>query len=246
MSALQTRRVAITGASRGLGRRMAQDLVAAGARVALLARASDDLDAAAADLGERALAVPADVGSLPSMEAAMARAAEALGGLDAVVNNAALYHPLKIDVSPAELIERHVTTNVRGAIWGVRAALPHLRAAGGGDIVNVSSVAVRNPRKFLGIYGATKAALETFSHGLRTELKGEPIRVSILRIGSMAGGTGGGGWDPDIRSEFVAAIQASGGPTGVPMSTAALSQILLNLLSLPRDVNIDLVDARPI
>jgi NADP-dependent 3-hydroxy acid dehydrogenase YdfG len=245
MSALQSRRVAITGASRGLGRQMAQDLIDAGAKVALLARESDDLRKAAEALGERAVAVPADVASLASMEAAIAHAAEGMGGLDALVNNAALYHPLKIDRSPAELIERHVATNVLGAMWGVRAALPHLRAAGGGDIVNVSSVAVRNPRKFLGIYGATKAALETFSNGLRTELKGEPIRVSVLRIGSMAGGTGGGGWDPEVRADFLAAMQASGGPTGVPMSPAGLSQILLSLLSLPRDVNVDLVDARP-
>jgi len=246
MSALQTRRVAITGASRGLGRQMARDLIDAGARVALLARESDDLRQAAAALGERAVAAPADVASLASMEAAIAHAAEAMGGLDALVNNAALYHPLRIDKSEPELIERHVATNVLGAMWGVRAALPHLRAAGGGDIVNVSSVAVRNPRKFLGIYGATKAALETFSNGLRTELKGEPIRVSVLRIGSMAGGTGGGGWDPEVRADFLAAMQASGGPTGVPMSPAGLSQILLSLLSLPRDVNVDLVDARPL
>jgi len=246
MSALQTRRVAITGASRGLGRQMARDLIDAGARVALLARESDDLRQAAAALGERAVAAPADVASLASMEAAIAHAAEAMGGLDALVNNAALYHPLRIDKSEPELIERHVATNVLGVMWGVRAALPHLRAAGGGDIVNVSSVAVRNPRKFLGIYGATKAALETFSNGLRTELKGEPIRVSVLRIGSMAGGTGGGGWDPEVRADFLAAMQASGGPTGVPMSPAGLSQILLSLLSLPRDVNVDLVDARPL
>jgi len=246
MSALQTRRVAITGASRGLGRQMARDLIDAGARVALLARESDDLRQAAAALGERAVAAPADVASLASMEAAIAHAAEAMGGLDALVNNAALYHPLRIDKSEPELIERHVATNVLGVMWGVRAALPHLRAAGGGDIVNVSSVAVRNPRKFLGIYGATKAALETFSNGLRTELKGEPIRVSVLRIGSMAGGTGGGGWDPEVRADFLAAMQAGGGPTGVPMSPAGLSQILLSLLSLPRDVNVDLVDARPL
>jgi len=246
VASLNDRRVAITGASRGLGRRMAQDLIEAGAKVALLARPSDDLRDAAAALGERALAVPVDVTSLASVEAAINQAAEGLGGLDALVNNAALYHPLKVDVSPAELIERHVTTNLLGAIWCVRAALPHLRAAGGGDIVNVSSVAARTPRKFLAVYGATKAGLETLSLGLRVELKGEPIRITVLRIGSMAGGTGGGGWDADLRAEFVEAIQASGGPTGVPVSPGALSQILLNVLSLPPEVNVDLVDARPI
>lgn len=246
MTALRGRVVAITGASRGLGRQAARDLVAAGAMVALLARGSEDLTAAAAELGDSAAAFPADIGDAGSAAAAIDAAALRFGRLDALINNAGLYHPIRVDKSPTALIERHLTTNLLGAIWCVRAAIPHLRAAGGGDIVNISSLAARTPRPLLSVYAATKGGLESFSTGLRNELRKDRIRVTVLRVGSMAGGSGGLGVDPEVRAEFLEGVAATGGAWGAPVRPASLSRILMDILALPADVSVNLVDARPI
>jgi NADP-dependent 3-hydroxy acid dehydrogenase YdfG len=246
MTKLQDRVVAVTGASRGLGRQMARDLVAAGAKVALLARASPDLTEAAAELSGSAAAFPVDIADAASVASALDAAAARFGRLDTLVNNAGLYQPIRVDRSPIEIIERHLTTNLLGAIWCVRAAIPHLRAAGFGDIVNVSSLAARTPRPLLSVYAATKGGLESFSTGLRNELRKDRIRVTVLRIGSVAGGTGGADVDPAIRAEFLEGIQATGGAWGAPVSQTSLSGLLVDILALPADVSVNLVDARPI
>ncbi len=246
MTVLSGRVVALTGASRGLGRQVARDLVAAGAKVALIARSSPDLAEAADELGAAAAAFAADIGNAASAAEAINAAAARFGRLDALVNNAGLYQPIRVDRSPPEVIERHVVTNLLGAIWCARAAIPHLRATGLGDIVNVSSLASRTPRPLLSVYGATKGGLESFSTGLRNELRKDRIRVTVLRIGSVAGGSGGAGVDPEIRAEFLQGIADTGGSWGAAVAQSSISASLLHILSLPADMSLNLVDARPI
>jgi NAD(P)-dependent dehydrogenase (short-subunit alcohol dehydrogenase family) len=245
VGSIEGRVVAVTGASRGLGRRMALDLAAAGARVALIARPSDELAEAAASLGDMGCAIPGDVGDAASMARAFEAAVARFGRLDALVNNAALYQPIDLETSPPEVIQQHVAVNLLGAMWCVRAALPHLKAAGGGDIVNVSSAAVRVTPPMLGVYAATKAGLEALSAALRTELKPEGIRVTVLRIGAVAGGTGARDLDPRIRERFLEALSKAPRVGGTPVSQETLAGILIHILGLPREVTLDMVDASP-
>lgn len=237
--------IAVTGASRGLGREIAVQLVAQGAQVALIARKSGDLDALADELGDAALALPTDIGDVASVESSFAAIADRFGRLDVLFNNAAFYYPVDFEHSPPDRIAQHFNTNVLGASWCMRAALPLLRQAGGGDIVNVSSVSVRIAPPMMGVYAASKAALETLSTSLANELKNENIRVTLLRLGAIAGGTASAGWDPEITARFIDAIKSAPRVGGKPVSAQTLAGIAIDIIRLPREVRVNLIDASP-
>jgi NAD(P)-dependent dehydrogenase (short-subunit alcohol dehydrogenase family) len=237
----------LTGGSRGLGRRLARALADAGLRVALLARPSAALDETAAALGERAIAIPTDVADPASVNAAFAETARRLGRIDVLVNNAAVFEPFRLEVATDEQILRHYATNLLGAVWCCRAVIPHLKAAGGGDIVNVSSRSVQVRTPMLSVYASTKGGLESLSLSLREEVRKDGIRVTILRVGAFSGGEASTGWPAEINTEFRAAMQASGVAlrSGAPAAPESIAQVLVDLVSLPRDVNIELIDAFP-
>lgn len=174
----------MTGASAGIGRACAEQLVAAGARVALLARRADRLAALVEELGEGSVAVPADVVDVGAVRSAVARASDHLGGLDGVVNAAGLVRPGAVaDADPADW-RAMVEVNVLGTLHVTQAAVPLLTAAGRGDIVNVSSMTGRRlATPELGVYAATKAGVHALSEGLRRELAGAGIRVTIVAPG---------------------------------------------------------------
>jgi NAD(P)-dependent dehydrogenase (short-subunit alcohol dehydrogenase family) len=237
--------IAITGASRGLGRHIAQSCIDAGARVAVLARSSSALEETATELGDRCLALPTDVRDLASVQASFTRVAQHHGRLDALVNNAAFYYPVDIEKSDPAHIESHVSTNLMGATWCMRAAMPLLRDAGGGDIVNVSSVSVRLTPPMLSMYAATKAALETLSAALANELKDSRIRVTVLRLGAIAGGTASQRWDAQTETVFREKISSAPRVGGTPMSQQTLADMLIHILTLPLEARVNLVDVSP-
>jgi len=183
---LQGKTAAITGASQGIGAAMARLLHDAGMRVALLARSEDKLAALAANLGEGCVPVRCDVGDADSVRAAFATVGEEFGQLDALVNNAGLIGmSLLADADDAH-IDDQVAANLLGPMYCSRAAIPLLLAAGGGDIVNISSRAVELARPYLSVYSATKGGLETFTRTLAAELRPQNIRVSSIRVGPTA------------------------------------------------------------
>jgi NAD(P)-dependent dehydrogenase (short-subunit alcohol dehydrogenase family) len=237
----------VTGGSKGIGRAVAGALVGAGAAVALLARPSAALIEAAEMLGPSALAVPCDMADSDQIDCAFAEVAKELGRIDMLIANAAICTLLKIEGADPKLIDREIATNLAGPIHSTRAALPHLRAVGGGDIVYVSSDSVRMPPPYLGVYAATKAGLETFAVAMRAELRAMGTRVTTLRSGYVAsGGNLGADWDPATRDAFFAEMR-SGGHTdfvGSPISPETMAQVLLTIVTAPRDVNLDLVEAR--
>jgi NAD(P)-dependent dehydrogenase (short-subunit alcohol dehydrogenase family) len=245
MGTLDGKVAIVTGASKGMGSHFVDALVAAGARVACLARASAELDAVAARHGDKAAAFACDVARVDEVDAAVATAAVRFGRIDILVNNAAIFHPFLLEESTPQQVERHIGVNLLGPIWCIRASIPHLRASKG-QIVTISSESVRMPFPFLTVYAATKGAVETLSQGLRDELREHDIRVTVLRSGSVAGGTGGAEWDPVIAARFFETIQRTGhaaftGDMAEPQSMAAA---LVAVLSLPPDVNVDLIEAR--
>jgi len=189
----------VTGGSRGIGFATARALVTRGAAVAITATSGDALAAAMSGMqaegAARVLPIRADVREPADMNAACASVVARFGGLDAVVNNAgvAIFRPV------AELTDddwrRMFDTNVTGIFNTTRAALPHLRARGGGWIVNISSLAGSNPFANGAAYCATKAAVNAFTEALMQEVRHDGIRVASIAPGSVDTSFGGGGRD---------------------------------------------------
>lgn len=242
---LEGRKGIVTGASRGMGRHFVASLVAQGARVACLARPSSELDSLGAEFGEAVIPISCDVADPASVNAAVAEAAAGLGGLDFLVNNAAIFHPFRLEDARDEQVMQHLAVNLAGPAWCMRAAIPHLRASKG-QVVSISSESVRMPFPFLSIYAATKAGLETLSAAMRDELREDGVRVTVLRSGSVEGGTGGKDWDPDVTQAFYQTITRTGHAafTGKAASPQSMADALLSVLCLPADINIDLIEVR--
>jgi NAD(P)-dependent dehydrogenase (short-subunit alcohol dehydrogenase family) len=237
--------VVVTGGSKGMGRAFVDTLVAEGAQVGCLARPSQALDRVARDHGAKVAAIECDVRDSAEVNHAIASVAERFGRIDALVNNAAIFHPFEIEQVSDELVDQHIDINLRGIVWLVRAAVPHLRKSRG-QIVSISSESVNTPFPMLSLYAATKAAVETFSAGLRDELRKDGIRVSILRSGSVSGGSGGDNWDQQVAQKFYETILRTGhaAMSGASASPESMAQALVALLSMPADVSIDLMEVR--
>jgi len=211
-----SQRVFITGSTRGIGRAIARATLAANGRVTITGRDPAGVDAAVEalvnelDAAGRVVGQVLDVRDPRSVERAVSEAAAAFGGLDVVVNNAGVgvYGPLDA-VSDADW-RLVMDTNVAGPFHVMRAAIPRLRASGGGWVINIASLAGANPFAGGGVYCASKAALLALSESAMQELRGDDIRVSVVLPGSTATGfsTRSGGdesWrlQPDDVAEVV-------------------------------------------
>lgn len=172
------RRALVTGAASGIGRATAELFIAEGAAVALLDRNAGLLETAASELGGTAVA--ADVSLHAEVDRAVAAAAEALGGLDTVVNAAGVSMLQPFEETAPEIWQQTLAVNLTGPYAVCRAALPHLRAAGGGSIVNIASGAGLRPIPNSAAYSASKAGLIMFGRALATELAGDGIRVNTV------------------------------------------------------------------
>lgn len=183
-------RALVTGASRGIGRALAQRLAERGARVGLLARSEQELERLAAELPAVAagphVALPCDVGAREDVEAATARFAAESGGLDLVVANAGVAHYGPFRELEPELVERMTRINWLGTVWTVRAALDPMVAAGRGHVVIVSSGAGQRSFPDAAVYGATKAAQRAFGEALRHELAGTGVSLTVAYPGEIA------------------------------------------------------------
>jgi NADP-dependent 3-hydroxy acid dehydrogenase YdfG len=174
----------ITGASSGIGAATARALAADGHRVALLARRADRIQALADELGAGAIAIQADVTDRNALVAAAQRVRQELGGVDVLVNNAGvmLLGPFG---SEQRADYRHmIEVNLLGAITATEVFLDLLRANGGGDLINISSVAGRTARPTNGVYAATKWGVNGWSESLRQELQPD-IRVTVVEPGAV-------------------------------------------------------------
>ncbi len=184
---LTGRTVLITGASRGIGSAAARAFAEAGARVALTARSGDALDALASELGEGAVALPCDVSDYAAVEAAVAEVTARFGGIDVLVNNAAVIEPITplAEADPAAFA-RAADINLTGVFNGMRAVLPGMLAAGGGSLLTVSSGAAHRPMEGWAAYCATKAGAAMLTRSVDMEYRGRGIRAMGLSPGTVA------------------------------------------------------------
>jgi short-subunit dehydrogenase len=174
--------VLLTGASMGIGKATAELLASRGARVALAARSAGKLEELAKRLpGSKA--VPADMTRPDEVKRMMATTHAAFGRLDVLVNNAGqgMYAPIESTDIPD--LARLMELNLYGPIIAMQAAIPLMRAQGGGAIVNVSSMVTRAAYPAIGPYAATKAALNLISATARNELAKDGIVVSLVLPG---------------------------------------------------------------
>jgi len=184
----------VTGASSGIGEATAVELAAQGAAVALVARRRsrlEELAARLADRGSRVAVIEADVGEEAQAQRAVEQAVRELGRLDILVNNAGLMLLGPVEGAPLSEWREMVSVNVNGLLYCTHAALPHLLAAaadserGAADIIMVSSVAGRVPRRGSGVYNLTKHGVGAFSESLRQEVTGRHVRVGIVEPGAV-------------------------------------------------------------
>lgn len=182
---MQGKVVAITGASRGIGAAAARAFAAAGAHVVLMARSVADLTPLASETG--GLALHCDVADWTSVNAAVARAVEAFGRLDVMVNNAGQIEPISplAEADPADWA-RAVQVNLTGTFHGLRAAIPVMRAQGAGTIINISSGAATSPLEGWSAYCASKAGALMLTRAAHLEEGGRGLRILGLSPGTVA------------------------------------------------------------
>ena len=180
---LQDRIAVVTGGARGVGAEIARLFVAEGARVALLDILDDEGQATAEELGDAARYQHCDVSREADWAAAMEAVLDWGGRLDVLVNNAAVLHLDWLENTTAADYERLFRVNELGVFLGVRSAIAPMRAAGGGSIVNISTVDAALPSPLTVAYSATKLAVEGITRVAALELRADKIRVNAVNAG---------------------------------------------------------------
>jgi NAD(P)-dependent dehydrogenase (short-subunit alcohol dehydrogenase family) len=170
----------ITGTSKGFGRVWAEAALERGDRVAATARDVSTLDDLAERYGENVLPIALDVTDKPGVDAAVAATHERFGALDVVINNAGYGLFGALEEVTEDQARAQIETNLFGALWVTKAALPIMREQGSGHIIQVSSIGGVNAFPLLGLYHASKWGLEGFSQALAAEVKGFGIHVTLV------------------------------------------------------------------
>ena len=244
---LRGRTAVVTGAASGIGEAVALLLAGQGARVALLARRAERLDAVAGKIradGGEALAVVADVTDDASVAAAVARVHEAYGPADLVVNSAGVMLAAPADAGDTEAWQRMIDTNLSGALRIIGAFTGDLLAAGtegrAADLVNISSVGAHLTFPNYGVYAATKAALTHLSQSLRTEFGPRDVRITNVEPGFTESELRTHVTDPRRAAELDAMFSAVGS-----LTSEEVADLVAYAASRPRHVNLSQVMVQP-
>lgn len=244
---LKDRVYIVTGASSGFGLAICKSLVEADAKVGLVSRGQQKLDEAVEALGSaNAFAAAADVAKRAELSAAFTSIREHFGRLDGIINNAGMARPNAIEHLNEEDVLMQVNTNYLGTVFGCQAAIPLLRGGDNPRIVNISSASAFHFDEMLhlSIYASTKAAVERFTRDLRLEMQADGIAVTCLRPG--AGPTNfASGWDMDTFKVALDYWQRTGPHMEVGMEAEHVGQAVVQVLSYPRGVSVDLMEVRP-
>jgi NADP-dependent 3-hydroxy acid dehydrogenase YdfG len=242
--ALEGRIAAITGASSGIGEATALELARAGAAVAVGARRRDRLDSLVERIesgGGRAVAIEVDVADEGQARSFVQSAHAQLGGLDILVNNAGVMLLGPVDgASPGDW-RRMVDVNVYGVLWCTHAALPLMREAGGGDVVNLSSVAGRRATAGAAVYNLTKFGITGFSEALRQEALHYGIRITVVEPGMVETELQGHNRNPAVRRS----LERNREQIGDPLASEDVAREILHIVTQPPHVCLNEVVVRP-
>ena len=241
---LDGRRILITGASSGIGEATARAIVAEGGAVALGARRKDRLDALVSELegdGGRAVAIEADVSEEAQANSMVETAAEELDGIDGLVNNAGVMLLGLIQGADTEEWRRMVDVNVLGLLYCTHAALPVMRDGGGGDIVNVSSVAGRIAAMGSAAYNFTKWGVVGFSEALRQEALHVGVRVTCVEPGFVDTELQGQTTNPMV----IEATEKYREEVGTVLEASDIADAIVYALSQPKHVSVNEIMVRP-
>jgi NADP-dependent 3-hydroxy acid dehydrogenase YdfG len=228
----------VTGASSGIGEATARLLAQNGCNVVLAARRKDRLKRIAAEIGERALAVPTDVTDPAACEALVSSAVECFGSVDILVANAGLGLYGSIAECDPEDWRKMFEVNVLGVLYATRAAVRHMLDRGSGDVVFVSSLAARRVPGTEGtVYSATKHALTAVAEGLRMDVHEKGIRVINVEPGL-------------VRTEFPESSYPSAQDyyaqrEFAPLEAQDIAQAVLYAVEQPERVSVNEIVVRP-
>lgn len=234
MTELKGRTAIVTGATRGIGRAIAQALAEAGVQVAIAARDGDACEQAAAEIakrtGTRAIGVACDVRDAASCAALVGRTVDELGRLDILINNAGIGAFAPVADMDVETWDRVIGTNLDSLFYCTHAALPHLKQSGTAWIINIGSLAGKNAFPNGAAYNASKFGLIGFSEALMQEVRHDGVRVSYIMPGSVA-------------TEFSHPSGSTEGDWRVQPEDIA--QIVMDLLAFPARTLPSRVEVRP-
>ncbi len=198
----------VTGGSRGIGRGIAEALLAEGWKVWICSRSQGSVDKASQEMGVQGRAV--DVRDQGQVEAFVKEVLDAEGRIDCLANNAGLGHFAPVDEISGDQFREVIETNLNGCFYFIRAVAPTMKKQGAGWIINISSLAAKNPFAGGSAYNASKFGLLGLSEAAMLDLRPHGIRVASIMPGSVAtefgGGHGEGSWKlqaADIASMVV-------------------------------------------
>lgn len=242
-TALAGRVALVTGASSGIGEGAALALAEAGAAVAVAARRADRLDALVRKIeaaGGKALALPGDVVDEAVAKDIVARTVKHFGRLDVLVNSAGIIQAGGVENADTEQWRRVIEVNLLATLYTCSAAIGHMRAQGGGDIINVSSVAGRRAAAAFGPYSTSKFGLTGMTEGLRQEVGKYGIRVCLVEPGATTTEVADSITDPNYRQ----AMRAHVGKEGA-MKPEDVAAAIVFVVSLPHRANVSELLIRP-
>jgi NADP-dependent 3-hydroxy acid dehydrogenase YdfG len=234
--------VVITGASSGLGEATARHLSALGAAVVLGARRADRIEALAGEIakaGGKAIPVATDVTHAAEVQRLADAGVAQFGRIDVMLNNAGLMPHSPLERRKIADWDRTIDVNIKGVLYGIAAALPHMQRQNSGHFINVSSVAGHKVRPAGAVYSATKTAVRVISEGLRQEVKRWNIRTTIISPGSLATELPQSITEPDIATNVGDFYEEYALPAD------SFARVVAFAMSQPEDVDINEILFRP-
>ncbi len=234
--------IVITGASSGLGEASARHLAAQSATVVLGARRAERIHALTKEIkeaGGKALAVITDVTKSDQVKMLVDTAVKEFGRVDVMLNNAGVMPQSPLERLKIDEWDRLIDVNIKGVLYGIAAALPHMKQQQSGHIINVSSVAGHKIRAGAVVYAATKHAVRALSEGLRLEVKPYNIRTTIISPGAVATELADSIIEPDIAATVHKFYET------MAISADSFARTVAFAISQPDDVDINEIVFRP-
>lgn len=234
--------IVITGASSGFGKITAEYLSERGAIVILGARSTDKIEAIAKDItnkGHKALAITTDVTKVDEVKRLVDTAVNEYGKVDVLLNNAGIMPLSPLEYLKIEDWDACIDINIKGVLYGIAAALPHMKKQKSGQIISVSSVAGHTIGPGGAVYSASKYSVRVISEALRQEVKPYNIRTAVISPGAVDTGLPGSVTAPDVAEGVKQYYEKNAIPDD------SFARAVAYVISQPEDVDVNEVLFRP-